>query len=254
MSRQDKENAIYRYLDRFPNGVVGTYRDLEEQLGIDHVTISRIIKDSQDIIATVRGTGNEKESHFILVKNETKTSNVIKPKKEVMDKPIETSEIKFNSRQHRLCDYLLKNCLGKDSRIDKVDLLWELREDYFECTDIGLPYGVMNPIDGTTKEMVKQSRHNYAEYVRLTNDISFINLHGEIRQILIGSQGGRNGGVWALRVGEQHDAIDKIFGDGLKLLKKGWAMKKAAEKQANTRLVFNNEKNIMDILRQFDNE
>lgn len=253
MSRQDKENTIYRYLDRFPNGVTGTYRDLEEQLGIDHVTIMRIVKDSPDIKATVRGVGNEKESHFILVKNETKTNNAIKQKIAPIENPIETIEVRFNTRQHKLIDYLLLHCLGKNNRMDKVDLLWELREEYFECTDIGLPYGVMKPVNGTSKDDLKKSRHNYAEYVRLTNDISFINMHGELRQILIGSQGGHGGGVWALRVGEQHDAIDKIFGDGLKLLKKGWAMKKAAEKHANTRLVFNNEKNIMDILREFDN-
>lgn len=236
------ENKLYRYFDRFPEGVDGTYRDLEDVLGIDHVAIQRIVKESTDINAIVKGKGNTKETHFILAKYETKEKRIGPKKKDIFDVKKETKEITFNTRQHRLCDYLLAHCLGKEKRKDKVDILWDLKEDYFAKSD-DIPW----------KEDIKKSRHNYAEYVRLTNDISFINKHGEIRQMLIGSQGGCKGGIWVLRVGEQHDAIDDIFNAGLKILKKGWAMKKAAEKQANAKLVFKSEKDIMDILRQFDN-
>lgn len=251
------ENKLYRYFDRFTFGVSGTYRDLEDVLGIDHVTIQRIVKESSDIIATVRGKGNSKETYFILAKYETinklqkerislicetKGNAKLKHKTDIFDKKKETKEIKFNTRQHKLCDYLLAKLKITNDYLDKVDVLWDLKEFYFSKSD-DLPW----------KDDIKKSRHNYAEYVRLTNDISFVNLHGEIRQILIGSRGGSKGGVKALRLGEQYDAIDSIFGQGLKIFKKAWAMKKAAEKQAQTRMVFKNEKDIMDLLRQFDN-
>ena len=244
MSKETNYNKLYVYLDRFVDGISGTYRQLEEDLGIDHVTIQRIVTEYDTISSKVHGIGNSKETFWILKKYETKKNIVIPIKRDIFQEKKETKEITFNTRQHRLCDYLLENCLGKESKIDKVDLLWNLKDHYFYDSDDLL----------ITKDDIKKSRHNYAEYVKLTNDISFINLHGGIRQILIGSQGGRNGGVWALRLGEQHDAIDKILVNGLKQLNKFWAMKKAAEKQANTRLVFKGEKDIMDILRQFDPE
>lgn len=242
MNKEANENKIYRYLDRYPSGVDGTYRDLEDVLGIDHTTIYRIMKDSDDIITTSKGDGNSKETHFKLKKYETKNYQVTKPKQKIMTKPIETKEIKFTTRQHRLCDYLLEHCMGKENRRDKVDILWDLQDVYFEFSD-DLPF---------SKDEIKKTRHNWTEYAQLTKDIRFINQHGEIRQILIGSQGGHSGGIWTLRVGEQHDEIDKNFGEALKKLKHAWAMKKAAEKHANTKLVFKNEKNIMDILREFD--
>ena len=55
----------------------------------------------------------------------------------IFDIPIPTDVITFNTRQHRLCDYLLDKRRTIDNYLDKVDILWDLRTLYFSEKEIG---------------------------------------------------------------------------------------------------------------------
>jgi len=271
MTKEDNKNKIYVYLDRYPDGVDGTYRDLEDVLGINHTTIYRIINDSDDINAKSKGDGNSKETKFILKKYETKKVVLTKPVHPNFEEPIDTKEIKFTTRQHLICDYgLARNIyanaqsrVGEENVIDKVEMLYDLRDLFFseerlEKMDYSwkhiVPRGHNIPMGFRDYflQNLKPIRYTLTEYAALTKDLRFISDHPEIRQVMWGSKGGRKGGVWILRKGEEMDQLDLILYEALTKLKRFQRRKKGLKQQANTRLVFKHEKDVMDILREFD--
>ena len=93
------------------------------------------------------------------------------------EKKKETKDVKFNTRQHRLCDYLLAKLEIHNEYMDKIDILWDLKEYYFDEHTLWF----------ISKEKLLKARHNQPEYVKLTNDVTFINMFGEIRQSRAGT-------------------------------------------------------------------
>lgn len=266
MSKEANENKLYVYFDRYPDGLDKTYRQLEEELGIDHETIRRIVKESEKISSCVKGIGTSQYTHFILKKYETQYNLFNMPKNDTMSKSIETKEIKFTTRQHKICNYglgigayeHLGNKKGEPKLIDKIAMLFDLKELFFSEKKLDELENEYNNKNYVMSEKVyfinkyKDRRHSLSQYSALTNELRFISDHPEIRQVMWGSKGGTKGGVWVLLKGEEMDDLDRILHKALKGLKRFQRRKRGLKPQGNMRFVFKSEKDVLDILRQFD--
>ena len=92
-------------------------------------------------------------------------------------------------------------------------------------------------------------RYDMREYVELTKDIQFINEHCDVRQVLIINRAGKNGGIKIAKKSEGADFVRREFINVLSKLKRVHKKRQFLEKDGNYRLVFGEEKDLLEILK-----
>ena len=203
----------------------------------------------------IKTTADENYTHFELIGVTEKTT--------IFDFAISSDPVTFTTRQHRLIDFLKSKFDKYPSEfIPKMEVLFALRIYYFteESRDvINLQYRFDNKLDiksrGCTANLqyfledLGSKRYDMKEYSDLTKDIQFINEHCDVRQVLIINRAGSKGGIKIAKKSEGADYVRREFIHILKKLKRNHTKRKFLEKDGNFRLVFQEEKEILEILK-----
>ena len=241
--------------------IMGSYRDLAEQLDIPVSTLYRIAAElendnkikirTEDSLTFFEIIGTPKK----VVKEVTTT---------IFDFPIGTDPFKFTNRQHRLIDFLkLEFEINEDRYVGKMEVLYKLREEYFtsdQLVEFSMDYRInfrknSNKYIGKIvdieyfNDILGSKRYQMKEYADLTKDIQVINEHLDIRQVLIISRAGHNGGIKIAKKSEAYESLKSEFIHILKKLKRTHKKRKFLENDGQYRLVMKEEKEIMEILK-----
>lgn len=238
--------------------VIGSYRKVAKQLKMAlstfHGIIERLIQEKKIVVDT----------RFDRFLNVVSTSFRIYGTKSYIPKyqdpteynrKIGTTKFMFTTRQHRLIDWVLNNAVGRPNRKNKMEVLYELRSYYFNDSELlGFEFQYANStalslLEFFTKRMGK-ARHNLSQYVAMTNDITVINEHCDIRQILIGNVSGKGGGIFAATEDEAFNLIKSEMILNKKRFARTNKKRKFLKNNGQYRLILDgHEKETMDILK-----
>lgn len=231
--------------------ILCSYRDLSHAFDIPlttvHDNIQRLIDENKITVSN-----DQETTLFEAVR--TVGNPVVYKQDSIFDEPIRTEKFKFTPRIHRLIDYLKEHgALKKENRIDGMKILHDLKEYYLnelqiethhmESYELGMPEEVYY------KEVLGPKRQSISGYISISKDSQINNEHCDIRQVLICSVGGRNGGYWIASKEDGHQAVRSEFISILSALKRVHLKRKFLEKDGNYRMVFAEEKDIMEILK-----
>ena len=230
--------------------IMGSYRDLAETLEIPHQTLHRVAKELEEE-NKIQIRTEDSLTFFEIIGTAKKVEE--KKQMSIFDIPIETDKFEFTSRQHRLIDFLAKELIiNSDRYVGKMEVLYRLRQLYFTAAQIDRFYE-KKPADILGLEYFNKHigarRWDMKEYADLTKDVQVINEHLDIRQVLIISRAGANGGIKIAKKSEAFDSLKSEFIHILKKLKRTHLKRKFLENDGQYRLVIKEEKEMMEILK-----
>ena len=247
--KQDPKDKLYITILE-AGEIMGSYRDLAETLEIPHQTLFRVAKELEDE-NKIRIKNEDSLTFFEIVETPKKSEE--EKQISIFDFPIETEPFHFTTRQHRLIDFLKTEFeINPDRYVGKMEVLYKLRDLYFAAAQIDKLYEE-KPVDIRGLEYfekhVGERRYSMKEYADLTKDVQVINEHLDIRQVLIISRSGTNGGIKVAKKSEAFDSLKSEFIHILKKLKRTHLKRKFLENDGQYRLVISEEKEMMEILK-----
>ena len=237
--------------------VIGSYRIIAKRLKMAlstfHGIIERLIQEKKIIVDT----------RFDRFLNVTSTSFRIYGTKSYIPKyqdpteynrKIGTTKFMFTTRQHRLIDWVLSNAVGKTNRKNKMLALYHLRSYYLTEEEVlGHTHNALvskYDVETFFVKVLGKMRHNLSAYVAMTNDITTINEHCDIRQILIANTSGKGGGIFAATEDEAFDVINNEMILNKKKFARTNKKRKFLRNNRQYRLILDgHEKETMDILK-----
>ena len=256
MSRkQDPKDKLYITILE-AGEIMGSYRDLADTLDIPHQTLHRVAKELEEE-NKIQIRTEDSLTFFEIIGTPKKVEE--KKQMSIFDFPIGTDKFEFTSRQHRLIDFLKNELIvDPDRYVGKMEVLYELRGLYFVSKDLSKYYeesitpGSENYTTELNKyynEVLGAKRYSMKEYADLTKDVQVINEHLDIRQVLIISRSGANGGIKIAKKSEAFESLKSEFIHILKKLKRTHLKRKFLENDGQYRLVIKEEKEMMEILK-----
>lgn len=235
-----KEKVFYYIFEK--GNIFTTYRILAEILGLPTTTLHRAIKELEEE-KKIRTTNEDGYTHFELLGVMKQTT--------IFDYPVNTDPVKFTSRQHRLVDLLLFEFDKNPNRfVPKMEVLFQLREYFFTKDQIDtFDVDAIRTSYGNEQDFLKEyylntlgdKRYKMKEYADLTAECLFINEHCDVRQVLIISRSGTNGGI---KIAKKSEAAIHLEREQKQILKKydRWHIKRRfLEKDGNYRFLFEND-------------